>query len=398
MKIGILTVHNQINYGGVLQAYALQQFLQQSGYDVEVIDYWITPTNNHLHGFWLHRKIPLIKKLVRLPLWLVRDGFVVSDIKRRIRTIQFLKEYICTSKEIYRGVEGLRHIDKYDMVIVGSDQIWNPSVSRASNPFLLNWLERTEGKPRKISYAASFGCASIPEDRKDEYRQSFSDFDAISVREQEGADLLASTFGIASTRVLDPSLLLSAEDWLKMAKGVTTGERRETPYIFCYWRGDMDKIVPLLKQLAQTGENIRVLCDWKTGWENFADNLKLRHLFAINKRIKPCLSAGPIEFVRLLSGAKAVLSDSFHAMAFASIFDKPMCIVHKSNKNREAMGARLWDFQEKFGSNPVVREHVPQQVKDGELFLRLGEGSAEKLKRAVEESGNWIKEALSVKS
>lgn len=195
MKIGILTLHSQINYGGVLQAYALQKYLRSNGYDVEVIDYWLTPANGHLYGFWLSESKTFLARVVRFPYWCIRDGFVWAEIRRRRRTMRFLRERLKLSSQAYKILDDLKKVSGYDIVIVGSDQIWHPVNISVPNPFLLDWLKPKGGVPQKIAYAASFGVNEIPSDRTLEYCEGLKSFTAIGVREEEGRRLVQQLSG-----------------------------------------------------------------------------------------------------------------------------------------------------------------------------------------------------------
>lgn len=362
MRIGVLTLHSQTNYGGVLQAYALQHFLSCNGHEAEVVDYWLDPTNTHLLGKWLSQSKPLWYRVLRFPLSVVRDGFVLSEIRRRKRTIQFLREHIKLSDCSYKTLGELSSIAGYDAIIVGSDQVWHPFNILTPNPFLLSWLRQDSGRPRKIAYAASFGTGTIPASRTREYHDGLKDFDAIGSREEEGRELVKQLVGRDAVRVLDPSLLLSKKDWLELIPEVKSP--RVEPYIFCYWLGDMDKLQPLLESLVKSGKHVKFLTDWKGGRRLFRRNLPFRLFLLRTRRIQCCFDACPQEFIQLIAQAESVLSDSFHAMMFGTIFEKPMCIVHKSSKAREPMGARLLGFAQEYSIIDVVHEYIPENLTE----------------------------------
>lgn len=404
MKIGILTLHSQINYGGVLQAYALQKHLRDNGYDAEVIDYWLTPMNTHLLGFWLSASKPLWYRAIRFPYWCMRDGFVLSEIIRRLRTIRFIRRDIALSQKVYKTSNELHALSGYDVIIVGSDQVWNDKNIEKPNPFLLNWLSRSnsDGHPvRKVAYAASFGMKEIPGERKKEYVKGLYDFTALSVREEEGREIVDNLlFGEAQDTVgevvcaLDPTLLLSREKWEELVSQAQMKNRSTQPSVFCYWLGDIEKVVPILKRLVTEGKKIYFISNWDGGsWERAKRNFKVRMFLSFTSGIRCCFAAGPKEFVKLVSDSSAILSDSFHAMLFGSVFEKPMCIVHKSSKTRENMGARFWDFQKEYGLDGVVREFLP--TEENVFFTPNYDTMKDKLTPAREKSAKFLKDALS---
>ncbi|MDA3926405.1 MAG: polysaccharide pyruvyl transferase family protein [Kiritimatiellae bacterium] len=357
MNIGILTFHSQINYGGVLQAYALQKVLQDNGYDVEVIDFWLTPENTHLLGEWLDGHISIPKRVIRFCMQTVLVGYVRDEIVRRKRTIQFLEQHLKRSKCVYRNQSELAAVNGYDVIIVGSDQVWNYRSPRIPNPFLLGFLTENQ---RRISYAASFGFKELPSERFNEYRQALLGFQSISVREKEGQDIVRDICNRSSEWVLDPTLLLEKEKWM----GLFPNRGSSDAYVFCYWLGDINRIVPLLVKLAKTrGQVVHLYADWR-GWglRQVFVQLMLRGVFMFSPRIKCCFSAGPVEFVEGIASSSAVISDSFHAMMFARIFEKPMQIIINSTPSRKKMAARMKEFAARYNMSGVVIDDIPDEL------------------------------------
>ncbi len=399
MKVGILTLHSQINYGGVLQAYALQRYLLNRGYEVEVIDYWLRPDNVSLRGFWLNSSYSLIHRVCRFFYIWLRDGFTVAEIVRRLRTIRFIRDSIRCGVPSCRGIADLEHYATHDVIIVGSDQVWNPSPRLGTpNPFLLGWLKRSESNERdferpvrRVAYAASFGVTEIPITRQDEYRQALNQFYAISVREIEGSRIVASLIRKEVPVVLDPTLLLSREEWKSLIQNTRVGSK----YACCYWLGDFNLLQPLLKEMTHNGLRVRLLLEWGVGIaKTYADRMRIRVFLMGNPHIRVCFASGPKEFVKLMSSADAILSDSFHAMMFGTIFEKPMCIVHKSSRDRVNMGARLWDFAKEYQLDGVVREYLPERFTESIFVQPDYEKARTKLSERRETSLQFLVDAL----
>ena len=166
MKIGTITFHWANNYGAVLQAYALQQFLKNEGYDTEIIDY--KPAKLYFRE-------------------LIRDAiFNRKNLTKRRKIRKFVKKHIYLSDKIAYQSNKVSKINAYDTVICGSDQIWN--AVQANPVFFLDFVKNK----KRISYAASMGNTKIPEDQQNRFRQLINNFDTISVREQECAEAIGA--------------------------------------------------------------------------------------------------------------------------------------------------------------------------------------------------------------
>ncbi len=190
-KIGTLTFHWATNYGAVLQAWALQQYLLEAGYETEIIRY-------------LPRRIRLIQRLQALR----RRDF--SWFSRERGMAAFRKKALLQSRKTYpTGRALLRAGRQYDAVICGSDQIWNPSftLTAEGKPTLSYFLHFIPEGIRRIAYAASFGAGQLPEEMERLIRPELQKFHAVSVREETGRQIL-SRLGFFAKVVCDPTLLL----------------------------------------------------------------------------------------------------------------------------------------------------------------------------------------------
>ncbi len=243
MKIGIVTWFHYKNYGTVLQAYALQSFLKSQGYKCELINY--IPLNNKT----LIQKIKLgnFKKRILNKIESYRFKFLSEvekeELKKRNNKFEkFLNKNIDFTSKIYSYDDLLKLNDMFDCFICGSDQIWNPN---NLNGFY--FLDFVNDKRKKISYAPSFGVKYIQPSKEIKIQQWINKFDKISVREEDGANILNNLTQKDVQVVVDPTLLLSSKIWKEISinPGITDD------YILCYFLGDKKRILGNFRQIKQ---------------------------------------------------------------------------------------------------------------------------------------------------
>lgn len=385
MKLGILTFHSQLNYGGVLQAFALQEALRDMGHEAIVIDRWLSVNNERINGEFSTK--PFIGKIICLTKYLIFLGEFYSLI-RRSRTKCFLESTLRLSKPSFFNWSEVSKTDfDVDSFVVGSDQVWNGLFGLPS-PYLL------KGAPDipAISYAASFGMHAIPEEMKEAYCAGFKRFHAISCREVEGVKLVKQE-GFAATHVVDPTLLLNQKRWLEFSP-VKTEQK-----LVCYLlQEDVVTALPKLKRFAkkmkspiylyQNSPGIPFPKNWQTlkKWAM----LNWARLF---KQIKFENTAGPKEFVDAHASAQWVITDSFHSVMFSSIFDKNVRVIRPTSETRKAMFARI----EEFATNCVEGKMIAVSVDDALESFSRGETITFKrdaINSLREKSLAWLEQAL----
>lgn len=326
MKIGILTLPLHTNYGGILQAYALQTVLERMGYETCLIE----------------KK----RKSVRLPLWKVPltygkrmaknltghpfPIFYEQKINRempivRQNTDKFINKYI--KRKIVDSFDEIQASD-YDAFVVGSDQIWRPMyfndrIERA-------YLDFTEGwNIRRIAYAASFGTDEweyTPGQTK-RCRDLLKQFDAVSVREASGAVLCRKHFGINASHVLDPTMLLEKEDYIRLFENAHTPKSNGT--LLNYILDDTPEKTALTDRIAK-----------ERGLVPFRVNAKGDISLPIESRIAP-----PVEqWLRGFYDAEFVVTDSFHACVFSILFNKPFLVVGNQKRGLSRFISLLGTF------------------------------------------------------
>lgn len=306
MKIGIVTYHRTNNYGAVMQSLATRFVLQEMGHEVYYVDYW---PEYHREKYQLFPK----KKFKKLDL-LRKISFLFKLIKyykpkkRRIENFEaFFQTYVYP---FCRPID-----DSYDIVVYGSDQIWRKqSELDTYNPFYFGQNEIKAGK--HISYAASMGI--LPDNNVDRERVKalVSHLDRISVRE-EGLRQLLFSFGFENVSLtLDPTILLSSEEWDKQ---LPTEAYRGEKYILIYIMGTNSFDLKEIKSFAEKKELKTLILRGDAGTKESANNIT---------------SAGPSEFIRLTKNAEYVFSASFHGLAFSIIYGKQFFTSFNRNSGR----------------------------------------------------------------
>lgn len=282
MKTGIFTFHNPTNYGAAFQAYALREAVSRiTDQDVEIIDY----TNPRISaGFQLqalkqnHSAKGIVKQIIALPY-----------MKRKLQMFQaFLKTHGNLSQVAYDHSSIHTCQQVYDTVIFGSDQIWNLNLTDSD----WNYYGDFSNQVRKIAYAASIGNFDLRTVAADA-QEKLGAFSALSCRESTTCAELAEVFGIPSAHVLDPTLLLTGEDWRKLKQPIKTPEE----YILLYLISPQARDFRFAKQLShQTGLPV----------------LYVNYSFKKYPGVRNLGAVSPESFLHLLDSAKYVVTNSFH--------------------------------------------------------------------------------------
>ena len=315
MKIGILTFHCAHNYGAVLQAYGLQEYLKSRGHAVEMIDYRPRYLTRGYAAFPLPelRGASFSRKLWRLGSWGVRLPWRVAAVPVRVRRRagfeKFISEKLNLSRERF-GEGGRVPAERFDALVFGSDQIWSPNHTRGGDPVFLGDFDAPAGT-RKIAYAASAGGASATLGENPVFADALKNFDAISVREDNLAASLRARSAKPIETVLDPTLLADRTVWDALAETPKTGGKK---YVLVYqvsYNAAADAVARGIAE--QIGAEVVSL--W-AGYARTPDMLP---------------TETPEQFVGWFRDAACVVSTSFHGTAFGLIFEKPLYYVGDGN-------------------------------------------------------------------
>jgi hypothetical protein len=297
MNIGIMTLHGSQNYGGVLQAYALQAYIKNifKG-KVNIINFST-------------RDVPV---LMAIKNWktLVLNGILILNyraLKRKSKRFErFRLEMMDLTRRYYSYDELLKDPPLFDVYISGSDQVFHP-LSPYVEAFFLEFCP--DPGVRKIAYAPSFGITEIPGDKRNRISKFLMKFDSLSAREMGGAQLIHDLTKKKVETLLDPVFLLNTGDWRDIE---TPPKKIKPPFILCYalvGKRPQMEIARMIKNM--TGLPIVLLT--KTPYPRMqADQV--------------ILDAGPREFIWLFDKAEYIVTDSFHGTAFSILFEKPFFI------------------------------------------------------------------------
>lgn len=292
-KVGIITFHRAINYGAVLQAFALNESIKKLGYVPITIDY----KNPHIEKIYnpKHFNYRSLKSFL--------SGILTYN-RRKMKKERFEefreKYFILDQTSNLYATENIRHLDSYDKFITGSDQVWNYAPTQFDKAYFLDFVSDSR---KKNSYAASFGFDKVPDEYLGDYKAFLGDFNNISVREEQGAIIIKELLNRKAEVVLDPTMLLSKDDWGTISQDY----KIKKDYVLIY-------------QLAtsQSLLNFAVNLSKKT-------NCKIIYISdALRKRIKAKYAngIGPQEFLGLFKNAKYIVTNSFHGTAFSINFNK----------------------------------------------------------------------------
>lgn len=305
MKIGILTYPLNNNYGCYLQSYALLYFLKKEGYDVEYI------MRRHDKPSWRFYIKYAVKTLVNNTLSLVWESPIYDYewhymLKKGGHLFPFFEKYIVPHTEaLYTSKALARACLRYDIIIVGSDQVWRAGILSNITDYFLCFDKKN--KIIKIAYAASFGKEEpgFTTKQKKMCGKSLSRFKAVSVRETIGLKLIEDYgWNCPSAKVvLDPTMLLSMSDYLSLVK---TKER--SPFVFSYILDQTEEKMSILTKVAEklSLDKYNILKDLESN--NFA---------------YPEVE----EWLTCYSSASFVVTDSFHGTVFAIIFNIPFAVI-----------------------------------------------------------------------
>ena len=330
MKIGIIThYYKSKNYGGNLQAYALQRYLG-SKYTVEQICYEnITSPKSKKELFAELGFLGFSKKCVKYMISGMKNIFrkrnreVESLLEKRKQAHLGFNQNIPHSNIKYTPKNIAEAESQYDCFITGSDQVWHPSA--VNDAYLLKFVQN---KP-KLSYAASLAVSQLTPQQEEVMHNALQGYWSISVREENAVVLLKDIIAQKVEWVLDPVFLFGKEEWSEMAVETPIKEK----YLFCYFLGTDKKCRNLAKAYAQK-KNLKIVTFpylqgvYQTCDKNFGDI--------------PLYDVDPLGFVSLIKNAECVFTDSFHALAFSRIFEKQYFVFNRNGKR--AMNDRIYSI------------------------------------------------------
>ena len=301
-KVGIMTYHRANNYGAVLQAYALQKYLEKQNVESEIVDYRSTYLEKAYRGITFSGDLKTkLSTLSNLPIRWLKDKKFDS----------FRNEYLKTSEK-YLDDAIMIADGEFDSFVFGSDQIWNYDLSGNDKYYLGAFIKDAE---KLNSYAASFGTYRSD---SEEYAQLLNRFNNVSIREESGLKFFEKITGRADAKmVVDPVFLLTKDEWKRLAC-----RQQKKGYIFLYTlQGKATQMMKVAQQLSKnTGLPIIEMQAW----------------FRPKPRnVEPRFWDDPIDFLSWIKNADFIVTDSFHCTAFSIIFQKSFWVKIAECKNQK---------------------------------------------------------------
>ena len=346
-KIGIITITDYLNYGNRLQNYASQELLKSMGFEVEsIVNYPVKGNNENLS-----LKSRLINALKQSPVTLFKKGIEKIQEKRnrekylagqKAKDLSFRKyntkhidetDFVVTTNDIPADLGS-----QYDYFVVGSDQIWNPNIRYGSSVDFLTFAP----KEKRIALAPSFGVSTIAQKYEERYSKWISEMAFLSVREGAGAELIKKLTGREAPVLIDPTLMLTPEQWLKVAEPARM--KPKSKYLLTYFIGALS---------AKRKKALQELAD-----KNFLEIIHLKNLEDFDR-----YDANPGEFIDYIHCADLICTDSFHSVIFSMQMRKPFLIFDREGKSAP-MSSRIdtllstFHFKDRKYSNNTNPEEV----------------------------------------
>lgn len=354
-KVGIVTLyHNNYNFGGLLQAYALPKVIKEHfGIEAEQIDYIpaeqktkIKPNND---------KKSVLQYLYQLVynFGIVFFGTISKkNLYQRKQAFDSFMDEILHSEIAYDQNTISKSLDQYRLFICGGDQIWNDYKEKQN--IKVYTLQFVPSHVKKIAYAPSMAILETTSDFNQIMRTGLNELNSVSVREKKSVSLLELLTNKKINIVVDPVLLMTENEWECVARV----PQKKDKYILCYLLGDSEEYREAVKKFARKMKK---------------PILTFPHIFL--NVVRKCdlffgdihdYTSGPREFLGLIRNAEFVITDSFHACVFSMIFKTPF-VVFERNKIGEKgnMNSRIYDFLEEYHlENQLVSEKELADMKD----------------------------------
>lgn len=286
-----------------MQAYALKKTVEKLGTECSII--------NYQRENWIADSAAVFKrKFGKLLGEIIIKIYCLQKKKALMKHQDFQNTYLDGGVLVRRG-DLQQLLSQHDIFITGSDQVWNQNNAKVDGTYFLDFVD---DEARKISYAASFGVDKLTQEQIKNAKHWLSSFNTanISVREQQGAELVSNLIGYRPVVTVDPALLLTQDEWVKIAK-----PPREYGYIFLYERVDSPTLCEFTKQLSKETRKPIMQCGgypWRT----------------VGKRLR---GLRPDEWLGYIQNADYVVTNSFHGIAFALIYRKPFFVELRKGKH-----------------------------------------------------------------
>lgn len=368
-KIGLITIYHVPNYGSVLQTYATQVLLEMLGMECHIINYKYPNEWHYSKG----RPRPSFKSFIG-------HLFGILPAHRKANKLNDFKKKHFNFTKLYNSLDELKNADwsGYDMFAVGSDQVWKAHFTLGDSAFLLSFIP--EDKYR-ISIASSFASKNVPDKFIENYKKHLGKFNAISVREQNGIDIIKNDLGLdyRAEVILDPTLLLSKEQWMEIVP--RSNFKKKKKYILLYMLTYAFEPRPYIFEVIK---NLQSQDDYEViALEGYTPKEQAMGIEMIDKT-----DSSIPEFIDLFANADIVVTSSFHGTAFAVNFGTPLISIIPNDKGDDRQSSLL----RQVGMENCI---VPIGTDLETIIPKYNKECIEKNLSAIRNNClNWIKEQI----
>ena len=329
MKIGILTFYMADNYGALLQAFASKYYLKSLGHEVYIIDH--LKRRKILIQYFI-KGLPLIANIKYGIIQLLKFPFIKY---RNVVFTQFIHKYLVPFTGAWESYD-----NDFDCFIVGSDQIWNPIYRNKYIPIFFCQFPGSNNK-KCIAYSASMGINYIPQELHYELNKYLKKFSAISVREESTKKLIEHLVNIPVEVTIDPTFLLTKEQWLKLLPGKMKIKHGQYVVVFEVRHSSLtDKLAQLISQKY----SYKIV--------TIPSNINLK-----DKKTYKALD--PFNFINTIANAKFVITTSFHGTAFSLICKVPFYSIETHTNDN-----RIKDLLISCGIENRIINKIPEKISD----------------------------------
>lgn len=352
MKVGILTFYCSDNYGAMLQAYGLKNFVKRVNKDTEIVPYapffligrhWLIPycPQKTLGATLKYTCKGLVRNLLRLD---------AGYFRQRRNMKNFRRKYLCNNLRAIRTVKGIERLP-FDTYILGSDQIWNPDITMGLRPAYFGAFSE---KKKTIAYAASIGTDRLNRCYQEQMRFLLTFVDRISVREETAVPYIREVTEKPVRAVVDPVFLIEAYEWKKLAI-----QPKEQKYILVYMTERNQELLKYAEKLSAE-KDLPVV------------ELKYEKESCDSHRFKIVTDAGPEEFLGYIFYAEYVLTNSFHVLSFSLIFHKPFMAFTHSTRSARLKSLLSWcGLEARMAINGSIQTNVDAPITWEQVEERL---------------------------
>jgi hypothetical protein len=356
-KVALISPHHDPNYGTMLQAYALAKAIENLGFCAEYVSYSKVIRKNLFEKILYYAIHPLkvVNRFRNKKRKKTLDDFSFFGTPEFIDTIRkfekFYQDYIPHSLIIYNP-KTIKNISGYSKYVVGSDQTWSPNLHTSES---INLLDFVKDNTLKNAYAPSLGTTNVPEWFQNIIKEKLSGFANLSCREKTNCSLIEKLTGQKVNHVLDPTLLLTTEQWNKVAQNVDMPDK----YVLCYILGEKKCISDFAEMLGKK-KNIPVYY------------LVTRPIYLEKQNY--LTGIGPTQLISLIKGANYVITDSFHGTIFSINYNRNFyCFAKRKEETGLNDNSRLLEVLKDFDVLKRFKSDGDMELEEDMVFDKINE-------------------------